>query len=109
MAKNYKQPGEVLTHIAAAAITSGEVVVIGTKIGVAQTSAVIGGECELRVEGVFTLDKTTGQGAIAQGAILYWDDATNKITNVAAANKVAGFAAAPAATGDLFIDVKINA
>lgn len=109
MAKNYKQPGCVLTHIAAANLASGEVVVIGTKVGVAQNAAVIGGECELRVEGVHTLDKTTGQGAIAQGAALYWNDATNKITNSAAGNTYAGFAAAPALDADLFIDVKINA
>jgi len=107
MAKNYIQEGDVLDHIAAAAIASGDVILIGKRIGVAVTDIALGDTGALAVEGVFDLPKVTTQ-APAQGVLLYWDDTAKLITTIATANTLSGYAAAPAVNGDLTVQININ-
>lgn len=79
--KNYVQDGDVITYTnAGAAIASGDTVVIGALIGIAQTdiaaSTGVGTVC---VEGVFEVAKTTSL-AISQGDRIYWNTSTKKVT-----------------------------
>jgi predicted RecA/RadA family phage recombinase len=107
MAKNYIQEGDVLDHIAAAAIGSGDVVLMGKRIGVAVADIASGATGSVAVEGVFNLPKVVTQ-APAQGALLYWDAAASNITTTATGNTLAGYAAAPGVNGSLTVNININ-
>ncbi len=101
--KNFKQHGDMITIIAAAAITSGDLIRANSLIGVAATDAAIGEEVELKTTGVFELPKTSAQ-AWAVGNPIYAIAASNLLTNVpGTGNYLVGVATAvasnPSATG----------
>ncbi|MEM1079226.1 MAG: DUF2190 family protein [Pseudomonadota bacterium] len=93
--KNYIQPGSTLTVIAAAAVTSGQGVLVGRMFGVAATSAAIGEEYELHRCGVFELPKLEAQ-AWTVGQRVYWDDGNSRLTTVATGNQLVGAVSVPA-------------
>jgi predicted RecA/RadA family phage recombinase len=70
--KNYEQPGKVIDHTAAAALTSGVPVTIGALLGVPVTDAAIGDTIAVHIEGAFRLPKASA-ATIAQGDLLTWD------------------------------------
>ncbi len=76
MAKNFVQPGKVMTHTATGTVTSGQVLAIGALLGVALNSAVTGGAVEVAVEGVFEVPKVS-TAVIAKGARILWDVSAN--------------------------------
>ena len=90
MNAKFWQKGEVLDYKASAAVSNGEVVSLGTRIGVAT-------------------------GAVTMGAALYYDATAKKITTVASTgessskvdNIPAGYAAAAAANADTTVLVKL--
>lgn len=109
---NKQQTGVILNHTAASNIVSGQVVVIGDRIGVAITDIANGAEGALLTEGVAELPKDAS--VLAQGAQLYWtgtalttdaDDGGDPVVPYVKA----GFAAAPALTGAATALVKLNA
>ena len=108
MAK-YVQRGEALdfTNSTENKINAGDVVVLGTRIGVAGSDIAAGAVGAVHVIGVFEFPKATG--AITLGAAVYWDDTNKKITTTSTSNTLAGFAVAAAASGDETALVKINA
>jgi predicted RecA/RadA family phage recombinase len=71
MAKNFIQPGKSIDHTAAAVTDSGDVVVIGSLVGVALTDATIGQTVAVGLEGVFEVPAAAA--AITAGAPVYWD------------------------------------
>ena len=79
---NFIQPGNTLTVTAPAAVTSGQLVVVGSIVGVASTTQASGEDVELDTAGVFTLPKVTTD-VIAAGDKLYWDSAAAKLTKTA--------------------------
>jgi predicted RecA/RadA family phage recombinase len=84
MAKNFVQPGDNITITAAAAVKSGEVVIVGRLFGVAVADIAAGQKGILHLGGVWDLPKNTGAGEVfAEGAAVYWD-ATNKRCTVTA-------------------------
>lgn len=95
MTAKYWQKGEVLDYKASAAVKNGEVVSLGTRIGVA--------------------GEDIATGAMTMGAAVYYDEAAKKITTVASTgessskvnNIPAGYAAAPAASADENVLVKL--
>lgn len=104
MTAKYWQAGEVLDYTPSDnAVANGEVVSLGTRIGVAGADIAKGATGPLYVEGVFYMDKASG--AVTMGAALYYDVANKKITTVASTgessakvdNIPAGYAAAAAA------------
>ena len=128
MTAKYWQKGEVLDYKASAAVKNGEVVSLGTRIGVAGEDIAAGETGHLHVVGVFEMEKATG--AMTMGAAVYYDeaakkidkkisdkaqDAAKKITTVASTgessskvnNIPAGYAAAPAASADETALVKL--
>jgi len=100
--KNYLQNGAMLTVIAAAAVSSGAGVLVGSMFGVAAGDAGIGDDVTIAREGVFILNKLSAQ-AWTVGAKVYWDNTAGQCTTVASTNTLIGYAAQaaadPSATG----------
>lgn len=108
MAKNHIQEGNIMTWTngTGAAVASGEVVVVGTLIGVATGAIAAGATGELAIAEVWELPKEAPLD-IAQGDLVYWDDANNNIdkTNT---NVLAGRAFATAASAATSVKVLLN-
>jgi predicted RecA/RadA family phage recombinase len=103
--KNFIQKGNVVDVTLSAAATSGDVVVSGDFVGVAQLSGANGETIPVAISGVFELAKATG--AITQGAKVYWDSAAKKVTTTASANTLMGQAWKAAASGDATAQVRL--
>ena len=106
---NFIQEGEVLewTNTTTSDVASGDVVVIGDRIGVAVADIDVDDAGSLCVEGVFELDALTA-ATWDQGDVLYWHQTNLELTNIASANVVAGYAAAAKAALATVAKVKIN-
>jgi predicted RecA/RadA family phage recombinase len=98
--KNYVQDGDMLDLVApSGGVVSGTAYLIGAILIVAAVSAAEGEAFAGATEGVYTLPKTTGE-AWTQGAKLYWNDTTKKLTTTASGNTLVGVATAAAASAD---------
>lgn len=104
--KNFVQEGQILDITLAAAITSGSGLLIGTVLGVAQSSGAIGDVVPFCVEGVYTLPKVTGT-AVTLGAAAYWDDTAKKVTPTAGSLVKIGWFTAAALSAATEVDVKL--
>lgn len=81
--KNYVQRGDVLeVAAAAAAVASGQVVVVGALIGIANHPAASGQPYNATLSGVFEVPKSAG-AAFTQGQPLMWDASANAFAAVA--------------------------
>lgn len=105
--KNFIQEGHHLDHAHTAAVVSGQVILIGTKIGVAMKDLAANEQGAYRVTGVIAVPKKAGD-APATGAALYWDNTAKNLTVTAGGNTYAGWAFAPAAAGDATVACKVN-
>lgn len=72
MANNYIQPGNVIDHTAGSDLSSGDVVVIGSILGVALVDIATGKTGSVQITGVFKCPKVSA-AVIAQGESLTWD------------------------------------
>ena len=106
MATNYIQDGDILDYTAGAAISAGDVVVIGTIGGVAITDIANGATGAVAISGVFRVTKATG--AVTQGALLYWNATNSNLTTTATGATLVGVAAAAALSGDATVDILLN-
>lgn len=108
---NYVNSGEHFTTTAAADITSGQMVVVGSLYGVAQATVASGEDVVLVRRGVFELPKTSAQ-AWTVGAKIYWDATNSVCTTVSSGTVLVGVAAAvaanPSATGLVLLDGTIR-
>jgi predicted RecA/RadA family phage recombinase len=103
--KNFVQPGRTVTVAAPANVTSGDLVVVGSIIGVANFTALSGTDVEIDTQGVFTLPKVTTD-EISQGDKLYWDSSAGKLTVTPGTNSkpLVGLARAAAGNGATTVD-----
>lgn len=108
MTTKFVQPGEVIDYTAGADIASGQVVLMGARIGVALKAIANGETGPMQVTGVFNIAKSSTDN-MAQGALLYWDNTKSRLTTAATGNTLAGFAAAAAAATTTSVNIKINA
>jgi predicted RecA/RadA family phage recombinase len=98
MSRTLIQPGNTLTLLAPAKVASGDVVIVGSLIGIAAYDAESGAEVETILTGVHLLPKATGQ--IDAGALVYWSTSTKNCTTtgtdvlIGAAVELAGSSAA---------------
>jgi predicted RecA/RadA family phage recombinase len=105
--KNSISTGSVVPHTPTAAVTSGLMVLLGTRVGVAVADIAANATGSLQVVGEFLVPKlSTDSGA--QGAALYWDNTNKRLTTTAAGNTYAGWATRPFASGDASVYIKIN-
>ena len=106
--KNFVQPGEAITVPAPAAVKSGDLVIVGSLFGVAETDADSGADVALNTSGVFTLGKVSAQ-AWTVGARIYWDGTAGNATTTASGNTLIGHAisaaANPSATGNVRLSI----
>ena len=68
---SYFQKGDVVDHTPAAALAAGEVVVIGSLVGVAPVAVAANALGALAVEGVYSMPCATGSTG-AQGSAINW-------------------------------------
>lgn len=110
--RNAVQDGRRISIVAAAAQTSGELVLVGSLHGFASNTVAAGAANELAVEGVYSYTKSTAVGsALVQGAPVYSVDEGSGLvlTGDAAAgvNAYVGTAWAAAADADTLGYVKL--
>lgn len=118
MAKGiYWQRGESLDFVNSTQnkIENGDVVVIGTHIGIAGDDIPAGGTGTVHVTGVFKLPKAASDGGISVGAAVVWDSTNGVIaaydasaSSGAGNGDVIGYAVSAAATADTVAAVKLN-
>lgn len=108
MTTKFVQPGEAIDYTAGANIASGQVVLMGARIGVALKAIANGETGPMQVTGVFNIAKLSTDN-MAQGALLYWDNTNSRLTTTASGNTLAGFAAAAAGATTTSVNIKINA
>lgn len=110
--KNFIQPGDTIeVPAAAAAVASGQLVVIGALLAVANYPAAVGEPFNAKLTGVFELPKATGN-AWVKGQPLMWDASAGAFAPVAAtaSGDVTGAGAVawePAAAADKFGQVRL--
>lgn len=105
--KSFIQPGEILDHTPGSALSSGDVVIIGTLVTVACSDIAANTLGAVATEGVFSLPKKAGS-AITKGAKLTWSVADTAFTTGAGVtgDTLGGaVAAAAAASGDTSMSV----
>ena len=73
--KNFVQSGNTVTLTAPANVKSGEVVNVGSLIGIAAFDAAQNAEVEVSLTGVFEL---AADGPISQGEAVYWNSVSKK-------------------------------
>ena len=107
MTVKFKQPGKVMDYTAGANIVSGQVLVIGTKIGVALQDIANGATGSVQMAGVFELNKLATD-VVAQGAALYWDAGNTRLPTTVGANVLAGYAWVAAGNGPTAQQILLN-
>jgi predicted RecA/RadA family phage recombinase len=90
--------GKSIQITAAAAIVSGQPVLVGSIVGIAVTSYNIGDTATIWLCGKHNLPKAAE--AWTAGAQIYWDNVNSVFTVVAAGNTSAGYAGAAQLLGD---------
>jgi predicted RecA/RadA family phage recombinase len=81
MAKNFIQEGRVIPFTAGADVDSGQVIVLGSLVGISLTHVEDGSVGQLAVEGVFDVPAATAE--ITVGAAVYWDADGNPVGGTA--------------------------
>lgn len=106
MATNYVADGATVDYVAGSAIASGDLVVIGELVGVANDAIANGATGVVHVQGVFSVPKEAGL-AVTQGDILYCDATGGELDKTNTGTQ-AGKAYADAAGGDSTVKVILN-
>ena len=108
MTNRFVQPGDVLDHTPVSTVPNGQMVAIAVRVGIALATIPAGTPGPLAVKGVFTYNKLSTD-TMAQGALVYFDAANNRLTTTVGSNVLAGIAAAPAAATTTTVQVSLNA
>ena len=102
--------GRAIDYTPGSAVAAGDVVIQADLIGVAKLDITASALGALAVTGVFDLPKASGDGGIAAGAEVYWDEAEQvaKTDTEAGANKKLGKTVAAAADTDTTVRVRLS-
>ena len=109
---NYHQRGDIIDFVAGTTISSGDLVAVGDRVGVAVTDIATGATGAVRVDGVCEVPKLTTD-VVTQGANLYFDVTNGRLTLTtdgpgSLVNGLAGYAFAAAGNGATTVLVKLN-
>lgn len=107
MTTKYVMSGDVMDYTAGSAVSVGQVILVGKRIGVALTAIAAGATGALRMDGVFTIAKLSTD-VVAQGDLLYWDNANSRLTTTVGTNVLAGYAFAASGSGVTTVQININ-
>ncbi len=102
---SYVQKGDVVDYTPASAVAAGDVVVIGSLVGVAPRAIAANALGSLAIEGVWEMPCATGATG-AQGSAINWY-ATSGVAH-ASTGTAAGYLAKARAAGDSTVHVKLN-
>lgn len=108
MTTKFVQPGDVIDYTPGANVANGKMVVIGVRVGIALAAIAANTTGPLAVAGVFNYAKLSTDTP-AQGALLYYDSANDRLTTTSAGNTLAGYAVAAAGSGTTTVNIKLNA
>lgn len=102
--KNFYKPGQMITVVAGTDQEAGKVYQVGALIGVAANTVKSGEENELALSGAYYIPNPDSV-AIAQGALVGYNLAANKITAAGAGDYDIGhaFKTIPASTDDAIV------
>lgn len=107
----YVQAGAAIDYTPAEDVAAGDVVLVGSLVGVAKKNIAANRLGALAVEGVFDFFKATGGGtAIGNGADVYWDAAAKQATtdDASGANPQLGQTVAAAGDDDETIRIRLS-
>lgn len=108
--KNFVQPGDSVTVVAASNVVSGAVVIMSQMFGVATHTALSGAEVTLKLGGVFDLAKLNAASmSMAVGANVYWDAPNAVAVANATGNTRIGVALAAVSNTATSVRVRLNA
>jgi predicted RecA/RadA family phage recombinase len=107
MTSKYITEGNVVDYVSGSAVTNGQVLIVGTKIGVALAALAAAGTVSVQIAGVFNIAKLSTDN-ITQGANVYWDNTNSRMTLTSAGNTLAGVAYAAAAAATTSVQVLLN-
>ncbi len=96
---SFVQAGGLLDYTPSSAKAAGDVVLLNKLVCVVPRALAANELGSVATEGVFEVDKTTGE-AWAQGEPLYWVSGTSKFSTTASGNTKAGYAAKAALSAD---------
>jgi predicted RecA/RadA family phage recombinase len=106
--KNFIEAGDTLTVPApSGGVVSGGVVIIGSLIGIAGSTADASVNVAVKTRGVFELPKVSAQ-AWTVGAPIYWDAGAGNATTTATDNTAIGYATEAAANPSAVGRVRIG-
>lgn len=108
--KNFLQDGTVVPMTApAGGVTSGTAYLINAVVVCAMQDAAAGATFPAMIDGCMSLPKAAGL-AIAEGALLYWDNTAKNLTTTSAGNTKCGFAyGGGALAGDATVKIRLYA
>ena len=107
MTTKFVMSGDVLDYVAGSAVSAGQVLLIGVRIGVALNAIASGATGAVRMEGVFTIAKLSTD-VMTQGALVYWDNTNSRMTLTSAGNTLAGYCFKAAGNGVTTVEVNLN-
>jgi predicted RecA/RadA family phage recombinase len=110
MAENILNSGQIVTVPAPAAVTTGQLVVVGVNMfGIAMANAASAASVALYTGGVVDLRKLNGASTSAvAGANAHWDATNSNVTISATSNLKIGVFAAAAANTDTTARLRLN-
>lgn len=106
MAKNKIMNGQVLSLTAPADVDAGELVIVGSIVGVALHAALASENVQVDTEGVWELAKKDAADDITAGLVVY-ATAAGAIDKESAGNTAAGYAVAAAAAATTTVIVRL--
>lgn len=106
MSAIFYQLGGAIDYTPATAVAAGDVVVIGSLVGVAKLDIPANTTGALALTGVYKVSK--GTGAITAGTVLYWNKSSKQVVTSGSDLPVFGIAVADAASGDATVLVRLN-
>lgn len=101
--KNFVQRDDAIHSVLANTVKGGDLIIIGSVIGVAMSDGDGTNLVTVKTEGVYSLPKAVE--AITQGAKVYWDGTNKNVTATATSNTYIGYAWEDAASADTALDV----
>jgi predicted RecA/RadA family phage recombinase len=106
---NYDSPGDIMELTApSGGVSSGDVVKVGSIVGVVIADAAEGEAMQAAVKGIFDNLACLSSDDISQGDPLYWDDGNSRFTLTSASGLVlCGVAAADSGSGTATVKVKL--
>ncbi len=114
-ATRYSNNGCAIDYTPGSAVTAGDVVVLGSIVGIASQDIAANELGALAMDGVFKVPKITGVNAV--GTLIYWDPAGNPVngtagsgaaTSTAGSLKQMGYVARASLSGDELVQVVLS-